>query len=322
MSLILVLVFTLILALVASYWLLPTPWAKLVIALRRRRGGMTSRYIEVDGRRWHYLEGGEGEDHLLLLHGFGADADHWVEISRSLGQRFHLIAPDTPGFGETEVGPEYDFDIPAQVDALLPLLDALGMERFHLAGNSMGGYLAADLAVRYPERVRSLWLIAPFGMHTAEESDTQAAIRTGEDSPFDISSVAQFRQRVLDRMFGRSKWLPYPLVHVLAHNALSRLELGRTAYHHIVQNSPSLESIAPDIGVPTLVQWGTADQVTDASGAEPLANLINHSHLVMQIGTGHLPMLELPGDTVDIYRDFLAHQSETSNSRQKPILQS
>ena len=322
MNIFLIIFLTALLALVASYWLLPGIWARLIIQLRRRRGGLSSQSVEVAGRRWHYLEGGSGHETLVLLHGFGADADHWVEISRSLGREFRLIAPDTPGFGETELTEGYDFSIPSQVDVLLEFLNAMGIDECHLAGNSMGGYMAAELAARQPERIKTLWLLAPFGMESADESETQKAIRTGEDSPFTINTVKQFEHRVMNRMFGRPQWLPYPLIHHLAHEAFDRLEMGARAYNHIVEHSPSLESIAPRITTPTLIQWGTADQVTDASGAESLANAIPRSHLVLQLGTGHLPMLEQPGDSVDIFLHFLNHGVSPSVSQADPIIQS
>src|SRR5215831_19333956 len=89
----------------ATYWLCPHAWARVLIAAERARSGVRTRSRIVDGRRFAYWEGGAGTT-IVMLHGFGADKDHWTRAARHLRRRFHLIAPDLPGFGDTPADPE------------------------------------------------------------------------------------------------------------------------------------------------------------------------------------------------------------------------
>ena len=92
-----------LLALVLSWFVLPLAWARALLWLGRKASGMTSREFEVDGIRWHFLEGGRGPV-LVMVHGFGANADHWLRIAPRLRKQFRVVAPDLVGFGTSDPG--------------------------------------------------------------------------------------------------------------------------------------------------------------------------------------------------------------------------
>ncbi|HUG56233.1 MAG TPA: alpha/beta fold hydrolase, partial [Candidatus Limnocylindrales bacterium] len=132
---------------------------------------MRARSIEVDGRRVRIIEAaaaGDRGDPVLMLHGVGGWAENWRETLPAVaasGRR--AIAVDLPGFGESEPvrGARYfDPDDPFYAGFVCRLLDALGIERAHLVGSSMGGAVAFVAAVCAPSRVRSLVLVAPGGI--------------------------------------------------------------------------------------------------------------------------------------------------------------
>ena len=107
-----------ILLIVISWFMAPLNWARWLLMAGRFAAGLRSAWIDVEGRKWHYLEGGTGPV-LIAIHGFGGDADNWLRIARGLGKHFHVIAPDLPGFGSSDPGDGLAFDIDSQV-TLLP----------------------------------------------------------------------------------------------------------------------------------------------------------------------------------------------------------
>lgn len=167
------------------------------MALTRRSRGLRLKSVSAGGHDIPCLEGGNGEP-LLLPHGFAANKDHWTMIARYLTPHFRLVAPDVPAFGDSTRDDAARYGPDEQIARIDAFADALGLERFHLGGNSMGGYLAAVYAARHPARVESLWLLAPAGVLTAEPSDMQHLFKNGEN-PLLIRNVATFDE--LSRQF-------------------------------------------------------------------------------------------------------------------------
>ncbi|NIL95537.1 MAG: alpha/beta fold hydrolase, partial [Woeseiaceae bacterium] len=122
---------------------LPGPAAEFAISIERYRTGLLPARIQVDGEPWHYLVGGPADgETVLLLHGFGANKDTWTRFAGYLTERYRVVAPDLPGFGESHRQPGQDYRLPAQRERLHAFVAALGLTDFHLAGNSMGGHLS------------------------------------------------------------------------------------------------------------------------------------------------------------------------------------
>src|SRR3546814_17114874 len=137
-----VLLFAPLIAFVLLYFLFPGRLVALMRSLVRRRGRLVRKSIAVDGRVWPYLEGGDpSKPALVMVHGFGADKDHWSFYARLMTRDYRLIAPDLPGFGENDRDPALPFDIASQTARLTASLAALGTERPHLGGHSLGGWL-------------------------------------------------------------------------------------------------------------------------------------------------------------------------------------
>lgn len=129
----------------------------------------TSKYAKAgDGLTLHYHEAGQDhEDVAVLLHGGGPGASAWSNFGRNLGpfaQRFRTLLVDQPGFGRSDKPEITSQFFTFSADALVRLLDELGIERVHLVGNSLGGGTAVRFALRYPDRAGRLVLMAPGGL--------------------------------------------------------------------------------------------------------------------------------------------------------------
>lgn len=295
----------LLLVLAAASWvLLPDFWARQLLRLSRARAGLSSHHTVVGDIRWHCLSGGRRGPTLLLLHGFGADTSCWLRIAPLLRPHFSLLIPDLPGFGESEPPQSLKFGIDTQADRLDAFLADLGVEQCIVAGNSMGGYLAAALATRDPERVRALWLLAPLGVRSAEPGAMLSAIDAGDLEQLQVRSVRHFRTRILPTMFSSRPRLPGPLIRSMAHSAMARQNETPRMLHETRFDSEPLESIAERISIPVLLQWGEDDQVVSPAGMPVLKSVLASASSALTPHCGHLPMLERPNESADLFLEF------------------
>lgn len=299
----------------ALYLLAPARLADTAMSLERMRARLerSEMNIEADGRHWHlvYLEGGPREaPPLLLLHGIGADKDNWTRVAASgLTTRYRVYAVDLPGFGESDKPTDARYRISDQVVRVEAIAKQLGLTRFHLAGNSMGGWIAAAYAVAHPEQVQSLWLLAPAGVMSAEPSEMAKLIAAGMPPPLFARSQQDFG-RLLQFVMQKPPFVPAPVRAVLAQRQIAHFRLNEQIFEEIRGQSGALDSqlaaLQPPLATPTLITWGNRDRVLHPSGAAILKSLLPNATVVMLDNIGHLPMLEAPDR---VTADYLAFRS-------------
>lgn len=292
-------------AMVASWYLLPWAWAWVLTFLGRRLTGLRSRHRTVEGVHWHYLETRRRGTTLVMLHGVAAECDHWLAVAGNLRRQFHILIPDLPGFGASERPDSLSFRIGDQSRRLEAWLGELNVDCCVLAGSSMGGWIAADFAARQPNRVRALWLQNPFGVLSSEPSELLKGIERGEPNPFSVENLADYRQLAVT-MLSRSYHVPYPLAwHGYRLTRRLQPHLERMQEEILGQSEP-LESLAPNLTMPVLIEWGVDDRAVHVSGARILHASLEHSELHVLSGIGHLPMLERPFQSASLFREFVA----------------
>ena len=125
-------------------------------------GSGTSRFVDVDGMSVHYRDEGAGPP-LLLIHGTGASLHTWDAWSAALSGTHRVVRLDLPGFGLTGPQPDGDYRIDTYVDMVDHFATKVGLDRFALAGNSLGGQIAWRFAARHPEAVNALILVDAAG---------------------------------------------------------------------------------------------------------------------------------------------------------------
>lgn len=287
----------------AAYYSLPESFKEALLTANRTLSGLEEKTGQVDTHAIHYLEGGHGEN-VLLLHGIFAEKDHWVDFARNLTGDYHVIAPDLPGYGESsrQTGQRYDYA--AQTERLRQFMDSLGIARAHIAGNSMGGTIAALFAIRYPERVASLAFIgAPHGIRSETASEMDRLIGAGQ-APLVARNAKEF-DAMLELVFADRPFLPYPILHAAKRDALANAGSNRRMWDEQLKDRYLLQAHIGKLSVPSLALWGAKDKVFDASGTRSLKALLPHVDVRILPGMGHLPMMEDPKETARLYAGFL-----------------
>jgi pimeloyl-ACP methyl ester carboxylesterase len=249
-----------------------------------------------------YLDAGAGEP-LVLLHGFGAEKDNWLSTAWQLRGRYRVLALDVPGFGESSQDPEASYAYEQQVARMAAFLDAVGLAApVHIGGNSMGGGIAGFFAARYPERVKSLWLIAPAGVASAAPSDLFRAIVAGQN-PMLTRSTEDF-DRLMDMIFVRRPYIPGAVMRIFAEKAAGHRRFNEKIFGDIRQPLVPLEVALKGSAVPTLILWGDHDRLVDVSGAAILGAVMPRSRVVVLKDVGHSPMIEEPRASAEAFLAF------------------
>ena len=285
----------------------PEDATRAAFAIERFRSGLEHKSIVMDGETWHYLDGGPTEAPVvLLLHGFAADKDNWTRFSKKLTDQYRVIAPDLPGFGESARHLERDYSVSAQGDWLHDFAAALKLDRFHLGGNSMGGFIAAFYAYRYSSQVESLVLIDNAGITSPNASEMQLALERGEN-PLLTSSAEDF-DRLLGFVAYKQPFVPWPAKGVLAQRSFEDSAFNRRIFDSYKDaRAVGLEPILADIKQPVLIIWGEFDRVLDVSSIDVMRPLLPQAKVVILQDTGHIPMLEHPQETAAHYLEFLGN---------------
>ena len=283
----------------------PEDATRAAFAIERFRSGLEHKSIVMDGETWHYLDGGPTEAPVvLLLHGFSADKDNWTRFSKKLTDQYRVIAPDLPGFGESARRLERDYSVSAQSDWLHDFAAALKLDRFHLGGNSMGGFVAAFYAYGYSSQVESLVLIDNAGITPPNAPEMQLALERGEN-PLLTSSAEDF-DRLLGFVTYKQPFVPWPAKGVLAQRTFEDSAFNRHIFDSYKDaRVVGLEPILADIKQPVLIIWGEFDRVLDVSSIDVMRPLLPQAKVVIMQDTGHIPMLERPQETAAHYLEFL-----------------
>lgn len=300
-----------ILYVVGLYFLFPERVFKMAEMGERHMARLVKKEMQVDEHRIVYLEGGKGEA-ILLLHGFGGDKYLWIRFARYLTNDYRVVIPDIAGFGESsQIGTE-TYDAETQVKRIDRFTRALNLDRFHLAGNSMGGLLAAMYGATYPEKILTLSLLAPAGVESPKPSEMVILLQKGIN-PLLAGSPEEY-ERLLDLCFVKVPFIPSQFKKLLvananAHRAFNAKIWNDMKLHRAGDGSFSPESrldpYLPKIQAPVLIVWGDTDRILDVGGAAILERKLSRARIVIMKETGHMPMLEKPKETAFSYVGFL-----------------
>jgi pimeloyl-ACP methyl ester carboxylesterase len=271
--------------------------------------------MDIGGQRLHVRDSGRNDPAadrpaIIMLHGFGASLHTWEPWAALLADRYRVIRYDLPGFGLSPPDRGGDFSVGRDIAVLGALMDALGLVRATLIGNSLGGKVAWQFAARFPARVDRLVLISPDGF-------AQAGRAYGEAPRVDSALR-------LMRIF-----LPKPLLRMNLAPAYAdpmRLTDAVLTRYHDLMLAPGARAamigrleqavlddpagLLPRITAPTLLLWGERDRLIPVSNADDYLALMPSATLVRLPSVGHLPHEEAPAETLPALEAFLAQVRE------------
>lgn len=287
-----------------TLYLSPAALLASVQFTERQLAGLDSRQVQVGEFNVHYYEGGpQGAETILMIHGFGADKDNWLRFSRPLTARYHVVALDLPGFGDSSK-PEASYDVGTQVERLNAFAKAIGLHKLHLIGNSMGGHIAALYAARHPEEVLSVALLNNAGVNAPQASELFKRLDRGDANPLLVRNADDF-SNMLDLLFVEKPPLPGSLKQYLAERAMASHDFNQKIFNQLRERYIPLETELAKIQVPTLLLWGDQDQILDVSSIKVMQPLLKQPSVVIMQACGHLPMIERPEETAEHYLAFL-----------------
>ncbi|UFH49067.1 acetoin dehydrogenase dihydrolipoyllysine-residue acetyltransferase subunit [Pseudomonas sp. KNUC1026] len=256
--------------------------------------GPASQKVELGGRIVRYLELGEGGTPLVLIHGFGGDLNNWLFNHAPLSEKRRVIALDLPGHGESGKALQAG-TLDELSQAVLALLDHLGIDKAHLAGHSMGGAVSLNLARLAPQRVASLSLIASAGLGREINGDylqgfTEASNRNGLKPQLTqlFSDPGLVTRQMLEDM------LKYKRLEGVG-QALASL---RAALAEGSQQRHDLRQAAE--GIPVLVIWGDGDQIIPAIHAQ-----LPGAQVEVLSGQGHMVQMEAAEQVNGLIQRFI-----------------
>ncbi len=262
------------------------------------------RTIQAASREIFVTELGEGPP-LLMLHGGGPGANGISNFSRNvtaLAQQFRVILPDMPGYGRSSKSLDRKDPFGELARAMLGLLDALGVEKAHLLGNSLGGSCALRLALEAPKRADRLVLLGPGGIDTSRRPPTEGLLHLLDYYSGEGPTREKFEQFLRKDLVFDGAALP---------DALIETRYAASIDPEIVANPPLVRpkdlsdaraldlTLDPRLGsleTPTLVLWGAEDRVNPASGGRSLQERMPNCDLHLFSRTGHWVQWERAGE--------------------------
>ena len=279
--------------------------------MERSRAGLVRKEIRLaDGTRIAYLEGGTGAP-LVLVHGFGADKDNFTRVSRFLVPHYRVIVPDLVGFGESSHLADADYHYAAQAQRLRAFVEALGLARMDLGGNSMGGGIAMSFAAQHPQEVSSLWLIDAAGISEAPPSELANIIMTTGTNPLMITRESDFAA-FMKFVMSDPPYIPGSVMDTLARERIVNQDLERKVFQQIATDSVS--DAVKGLKTPTLIVWGAENRALSVGTVPVLQALLPNAQAVVMPHVGHAPMIERPQQTAEDYLRFRA-QVDTAVAR-------
>lgn len=267
----------------------------------------------MEGQPLNVIELGEGPP-VVFVHGLSGSWPNWLEQLPVFARDHRVVALDLPGFGHSPM-PLQDITISGYARALDGLMETLGLDAATLVGNSMGGFVSAELAIAYPQRVERLVLVSAAGISTYQRPEVMRAVPWLTRAERVIAAYTAWLASKSDTVVRRRGLRNATLGLVVRHpgrlpGPLAAEQLRGAGKPGFMQalgallDYPLRERL-PEIACPTLIVWGAEDRVISRRDADVFEQLIPNSRKVMFEDTGHMAMLERPAAFNELLERFM-----------------
>lgn len=253
------------------------------------------RETTVDGHNMVFLERGHpgaGNPTVVLIHGFAAMKENWWLWLQKLPRHWHILAPDLPGFGESDYRPEALYRYESQAKRLGEWLAGFDTANLHLVGSSMGGAIAAVLAHSPGATPRSLTLMNSAGIPEHTSVDIHGSVESDRDDiliPRDWKGVYRMFNSVGS---GKPTVSGLAMAGLLGPDLLGRTEALRHIFRDMVADGLAPARYLSPQSPPLQVQWGDKDEITPTRCLDWLSAATPQAEVHLFRDVGHLPMLE------------------------------
>jgi pimeloyl-ACP methyl ester carboxylesterase len=271
------------------------------------------RWVQVAGTPVNVIDIGEG-DPIVLIHGLSGAWVNWLENIPHFAREHRVIAMDLPGFGHSPM-PAETISIAGYGQIVDELLDTLGVERAVIVGNSMGGFIGAEVALQFSTRVEKLVLVSAAGLsieHQRNEPVLRALERLDNFLIFTggwaatrsetLTRRPTMRRQIMKLVAHRAEQLPAPLI---AEQVKGSGKPGFVPALDALTDYPLRDRLS-DISCPVLVVWGEKDRLVPVRDAYEFGRLIPNARVVVWPDTGHVAMLERPDAFNALVDEFIA----------------
>ncbi len=260
---------------------------------------MNEKFINIDENKIRYLESGNSDNTLVLVHGLGASANRWEYVIPHFKKNYRVIVPDLIGFGYSDK-PLVDYTTDFFSEFLKKFLEKLDIKNPVLIGSSLGGQIIAEYTLNNNNAVKKLVLISPSGImkHSTPALDAyvMAALYPNHEAA----------KNAFEMMSGSSKNIDPKIVEGFVKRM--RLPNAKMAFMSTLlglKNSQTLTEKLSSITVPTMVVWGELDPVIPVKYADSIVSTIKDCRFYRMDGCGHTPYVEVPETFVKIVMEFL-----------------
>lgn len=268
-------------------------------AMRAKYGGPTSRYVDIGGGLTVHLRdtGPRGAPVLVLVHGSNASLHTWQPWADRLGTRYRIIRFDLPGHGLTGANPSGDYSTRAFVDVVERVRAKLGIARFALAGNSMGGGVSWHYALAHPDRVSALILVDSVGQPDPSGETPPLVFRIARMPVIrNLATIVTPRSLIADGLpqaFANPKLADDKAIDLYWELLRYPGNRAATIERFATPSDPATPAQLRGLKLPVLILWGAEDHLIPVSSASWLHANIPGSRLIVYPDSGHVPMEEV-----------------------------
>ncbi|RZG79700.1 alpha/beta hydrolase [Acinetobacter sp. WCHAc060033] len=281
-----------------------------VVQEERTWAGLSSKTLRVGDVVWSYSEGGpKNKPTILLIHGLASSRDTWNSVAKSLTPYYHVIIPDLPSAGATQVPANFDLSVPNVTEQLRHFIEAAHIQdNLNIAGHSLGGTIAMFYASQYPFDTKSLFLMSTGGIFKSTNTNYLR-------NPIYLKQLLITQKGDLDFVMNKVMF-HQPFTASIIKNEQEKLFIAKSADTAKIINQidalnrlytpMTFTTMLKNIEAPTMILWGAQDQIVNVDVANELKSVLKRPEnpIILQ-RVGHMPLLEAPERVAENYLSFL-----------------